>query len=203
MTASNCHPRMGYESAQIMSNHYPERLGLAICIGPGQIFKLAWKAIKSILPATTTSKICMVKDKTKMLQTFTTYFPNDLVDWLMTEVSFNRTNPSYVKSRPFWLEPTNKEDEHDPRGVKVYTNEWIGINHPSGHLPHPNIVDSQFGILNSLKVAANTDVFKNKNIDQKFDELVVNDDAFNEEEDDIGNGELGIFDPNEAQINLK
>ncbi|CAH8587720.1 unnamed protein product [Heterobilharzia americana] len=149
MTSTSCHPRLGYECAKIMSNHYPERLGLAICIRPGPAFKVAWQAIKPFLPQTTVSKVCLIKSKSQICSTFEQYFSPEMCTWLLDEVKFNRTIQASSTYRPFWLPPKDSKDKHDPRGDQVYTRDWLILNHPSGHLPHPNIVDHMLGSLNS------------------------------------------------------
>ncbi|CAH8640900.1 unnamed protein product [Schistosoma rodhaini] len=135
MTTTSCHPRLGYECAKIMADHYPERLGLAMCVNPGPAFKVAWQAIKPFLPQTTVSKVCFIR-KT--------------CNWLMTEVKFNRSRQTTNKYRPFWLPPKDPDDKHDPRGDQIYVRDWLVLNHPTQHLPHPNIVDYMLGCLNSL-----------------------------------------------------
>ncbi|CAH8863787.1 unnamed protein product [Trichobilharzia szidati] len=160
MTPTSCQPRLGYECAKLMSNHYPERLGLALCIRPGPAFKVAWQAIKPFLPQTTVSKVCLIKNKSQMYSTFEQYFSPEMCKWLLDEVNFNRSIQSTSKYRPFWLPPKDTaKDKHDPRGDEIYTRDWLVLNHPSGHLPHPNIVDYMLGGLNAnsyeVKLPAN------------------------------------------------
>ncbi|XP_018646565.1 retinaldehyde binding protein-related [Schistosoma mansoni] len=150
MTTTSCHPRLGYECAKIMADHYPERLGLAMCVHPGPAFKVAWQAIKPFLPQTTVSKVCFIRSKSKIFSTFEQYFPPETCNWLMTEVKFNRSRQTTNKYRPFWLPPKDPDDKHDPRGDQIYVRDWLVLNHPTQHLPHPNIVDYMLGCLNSL-----------------------------------------------------
>ena len=40
MTLPSCNPKLGYSVTQIMSTHYPERLGLAICVNHSPVFQV-------------------------------------------------------------------------------------------------------------------------------------------------------------------
>ncbi|CAH8540053.1 unnamed protein product [Schistosoma turkestanicum] len=158
MTTTSCHPRFGYECAKIMADHYPERLGLAMCIYPGPAFKVAWQAIKPFLPQTTVAKVCIIKSKSKIYSIFEQYFSPETCTWLIAEVKFNRTKQTPMKKyRPFWLPPPkDTNDQHDPRGDQMYVRDWLVLNHPTKHLPHPNIVDDMLGCLNSLNYETST-----------------------------------------------
>ncbi|KAG5447426.1 Phosphatidylinositol transfer protein 3 [Clonorchis sinensis] len=149
MSAINCSPRLGYECAQVLSNHYPERLGLAICIRPGPMFKVAWQAIKPFLPIQTANKVCIVNSKSQLQPTLEQHFPRSIVEWLTKEYNLNRAEPKLSRYRPFWLHRPDTDESHDPRGDKPYVDNWVIKRHSSGHLPHPNMIDYLAGKLRS------------------------------------------------------
>ncbi|OON20437.1 hypothetical protein X801_03685, partial [Opisthorchis viverrini] len=149
MSAINCSPRLGYECAQVLSNHYPERLGLAICIRPGPMFKVAWQAIKPFLPIQTANKVCIVNSKSQLQPTLEQHFPKSIVQWLTEEYNLNRAEPKLSRYRPFWLHRPDTDGSHDPRGDKPYVDNWVVKTHSSGHLPHPNMIDYLSGKLRS------------------------------------------------------
>ncbi|KAA0198451.1 Random slug protein 5 [Fasciolopsis buskii] len=139
MTAQTCHPRIGYDCAQLMSNHYPERLGLAICIRPGPVFKVAWQAMKPFLPPTTVAKVTMVTSKSQLQSVLEQHFSASMVRWIQTEYKLNRKKPTYLRYRNFFCPATDAQNDHDPRGETSYVRDWIEQQHPSGYQPHPNM----------------------------------------------------------------
>ncbi|VDM01345.1 unnamed protein product [Schistocephalus solidus] len=139
MSTAACHPRLAYDCAQILSNHYPERLGKAFCALPGTAFQAAWKAIRGFLPINTVSKVKIINSKTKLRSYFEEIFSPDMTDWMLTEIELNKKKNITPDQRSFWLPPP--AGVHDPRGSSEYTDKWLS-NHPSGHRPHPNIVDN-------------------------------------------------------------
>ncbi|CAH8585699.1 unnamed protein product [Dicrocoelium dendriticum] len=141
MSPRNCHPRFGYEAAQTMCNNYPERLGLAICIRPGAVFKAAWQMMKAFLSATTASKIRIVGSKTQLEHILQQNFSPSMVEWIISEYESNRRKPPASRYRPFWHPPLDGSSAHDPRGDKAYIENWILVKHQDGHQPHPNITD--------------------------------------------------------------
>ncbi|KAK9843107.1 hypothetical protein WJX74_007090 [Apatococcus lobatus] len=55
---SNAPPvRMSMQTTSILQNHYPERLGLAVCYHPPIIFQVTWKACKPFVDPITKNKI--------------------------------------------------------------------------------------------------------------------------------------------------
>ena len=46
MSINSCNPRLGYGVTQVMSNHYPERLGLVIILNHSPVFQGVLRAIK-------------------------------------------------------------------------------------------------------------------------------------------------------------
>lgn len=149
MTLQSCNPKLGYGVTQIMSNHYPERLGLVICLNHSPVFHGVWKAIKVFLHPNTVSKMKLVRSKSRILSTFQKYFPDELTNWLMDEIRLNKTKPLPKAQQEFWNKPAELS-AHDPRGCPSYVKDFIEpFLHKSQskdrlnvHIPHPNIVDS-------------------------------------------------------------
>ncbi|KAK4468741.1 hypothetical protein MN116_007917 [Schistosoma mekongi] len=188
MTPASCQPRLGYECAKIMADHYPERLGLAICVHPGPAFKVAWQAIKPFLPHTTVAKVCLIKSKSKLYSTFEQYFTPEMCNWLLTEVKFNRTSHASTTYRPFWLPPKDANDKHDPRGDPVYVRDWLVLNHSSQHLPHPNIVDYMLGCLSSLNYENKLN--PNPSVNNNYESTEMEFGDFDEQENDADDEEV-------------
>ncbi|KAF7233311.1 hypothetical protein EG68_03200 [Paragonimus skrjabini miyazakii] len=192
MTPTGCHPRLGYDCAQIMSNHYPERLGLAICIRPGSVFKVAWQAMKPFLPPATASKVCIVGNKSQLQPTLERYFSQTMTKWILDEYKSNRRKPESSRYRPFWMpQPDDEGGNPDPRGEKHYVEEWITTRHSSGHLPHPNVLDYVSGKLRaSLSFSEPIDVL----------EVDLNEEDENCELDEATAGKILASLPEEYQI---
>lgn len=142
MTTTACHPRLGYECAQVLANHYPERLGTAFCVLPGAAFQAAWRAIRAFLPSITAAKVKLIKSKAKMRGVFEPIFSPATTDWLIEEISLNRRKTITDGQKRFWQAPEDRGGVivHDPRGAVDYVTGWLH-DHPSGHRAHPNIVD--------------------------------------------------------------
>ncbi|DBB13651.1 hypothetical protein WJX82_000784 [Trebouxia sp. C0006] len=51
---------MAMKTLNILQNHYPERLGLAVCYHPPRLFQLTWKATKPFIDPVTHKKIVFV-----------------------------------------------------------------------------------------------------------------------------------------------
>ncbi|VDP76855.1 unnamed protein product [Echinostoma caproni] len=147
MTAQSCHPRIGYDCAQLMSNHYPERLGQAICILPGPVFKVAWQAIKPFLPPATVNKVTMITSKSQLKNVLDKHFSPSMANWIYTEYKLNRKKPIRSRYRSFFSPPQEAQSDHDPRGELSYVRDWIESKHPSGHQPHPNMSEFLAGKL--------------------------------------------------------
>ncbi|CAC5357538.1 unnamed protein product [Mytilus coruscus] len=63
MTIQACNPKLGYGVTQVMANHYPERLGLVICVNHNPVFQGIWKAMKVFIHPNTSSKVKLVKNE--------------------------------------------------------------------------------------------------------------------------------------------
>lgn len=155
MTLPMCNPKQAYSVAQVLSNFYPERLGLVICINHNPIFQGVWKAVKAFIHANTASKVHLVRSKKKMKETFSKYFNTELTEWLTKEIKLNKRRPLIQQQKEFWRKPES-ENDHDPRGCPSYVANYIQpildgfiAAHDSTygclqHMPHPNIVDTRF-----------------------------------------------------------
>ncbi|CAL8103797.1 unnamed protein product [Calicophoron daubneyi] len=178
MTASCCNPRLAYDCAQIMSNNYPERLGLAIALKPGSVFKMVWQAIKPFLAPTTTAKVCIVNNKDQLEAVCDKYFSADTTKWLMNEYKLNRKKPVRSRYREFWTPPptTTTKADHDPRGDKAYVKDWIRPDHPTGHLAHPNMLEYIAGTINtivpSVELNSNSEILEDDD-SKEFDDSEV------------------------------
>lgn len=63
---------LALKTLNILQNHYPERLGLAVCYHPPRLFQLTWKATKPFIDPVTHKKIVFVDahDTTSMPEHF-------------------------------------------------------------------------------------------------------------------------------------
>ncbi|VDD75461.1 unnamed protein product [Mesocestoides corti] len=139
MNKSAFHPRLAYECVQLLSNHYPERLGMALCVMPGPAFRGLWHACKLLLPPTTAAKVKVIQSSEKFRFHLETVCSQETTDWLVTEVLLNQCRKTLsTEQRAFWLAPQTP-GLHDPRGTPEYTCRWLGgsANH---HRPHPNML---------------------------------------------------------------
>lgn len=146
MTILACNPKLGYGVTQVMSNHYPERLGLVICVNHGPIFHGIWKAMKIFIHPNTVAKVKLIKSKSKVKQTFQDIFPPELSNWLLEEMKLNKTHPLISTQKEFWNKPKDSM-AHDPRGCPSYVDKYINTIGKSEscektHKPHPNIISS-------------------------------------------------------------
>ncbi|XP_060083847.1 uncharacterized protein LOC132563105 [Ylistrum balloti] len=157
MTLTACNPKLGYGVTQVMSNYYPERLGLVICLNHSPVFQGVWKAIKVFLHPNTIAKMRLVRSKDKYLKLFENYFDNELTEWLLEEIRLNKTKPLSKTQVEFWNPPVD-QSAHDPRGCPSYVTKYIDNLDPSDssltHRPHPNIVDSASGTVQTISVSS-------------------------------------------------
>ena len=173
MTIQACNPKLGYEVTQILSNYYPERLGVVFCVNHSTLFQGIWKAIKIFLHPNTSKKVKLLKSSI-MNEQFQKLFNQEMIDWLTKEMKLNKSKNINEYQRRFWF----CHEDHDPRGVTSYVQRYCQ-NPPKGptdYQPHPNIVDVLNGKLTqneSLKLLRNSSVNEipsNKSEDDCFDE---------------------------------
>ncbi len=161
MTLPSCNPKLGYGVTQVMSTHYPERLGLAICVNHNPVFQGIWNAIKVFLHPNTAAKMNLVRGKKKIQETFDKYFSEEVRDWLLEEMTLNKEKPLPEGQRFFWEAPS-ESGGHDPRACPSYVKTYIEpliaeARHKEHqdedkgatsayklHKPHPNLVDAAF-----------------------------------------------------------
>lgn len=147
MKTNSCNPKLGHGVTQVMSSHYPECLGLVICINHNPVFQGVYKAIKVFLDPNTAAKVVLVGNKKKRLELFNKRFPPELTDWLTQEIKLNKQEPIPESQTQFWLPPEVAE-AHDPRGCPSYIREHIlplqepmpGAASVARQKPHPNIL---------------------------------------------------------------
>ena len=156
MTLPACSPKLGYGVTQVMSNHYPERLGLVICINHNPVFQGVWKAIKVFLHQNTVSKMRFMRSKSKIQDTFNQYFSSELSNWLLDEIKLNKQRPLPDGQKTFWMAPTER-GQHDSRGCPSYVDQFVdpflsnqGKGETRLHQPHPNIVDTLHGVVKPI-----------------------------------------------------
>ena len=156
MTLPSCNPKLGYSVTQIMSTHYPERLGLAICVNHSPVFQGIWNAIKVFLHRNTVAKMSLVRGKKKVRETFDEHFSEELRDWLLAEMKLNKQEPLPHGQLHFWEQP-KPDSNHDPRGCPSYVKKYVDVMSVSEqsatsvqvgatcsrtHKVHPNIIDA-------------------------------------------------------------
>ncbi|ESO82698.1 hypothetical protein LOTGIDRAFT_211338 [Lottia gigantea] len=185
MTLSACNPKLGYGVTQALADHYPERLGLVLCINHNAVFHGVWHAIKSFLHPQTVSKMKFIRSKRKVLSSFHKYFSDELTDWLIKEIKNNKQKPIPSSQKEFW---NGAKNGHDPRGCPSYIKEYIepyfknvGSAKPS-HKPHPNIIDTSRGRVHSITLTA--EELKEREQAQ----AQAADDATGSDDDDIPDG---------------
>ncbi|XP_059145899.1 uncharacterized protein LOC131933085 [Physella acuta] len=151
MTFGACNPKLGYTVSNILGSHYPERLGLVICVNINPVFHGVWKALKKLISPGTVSKVKLVRSEAKVRQVFSTYFSEELSDWLLEELALNRKKPLPRGQMEFW-NPPQPPVTHDPRGSPAYIRQCIHSfnrdflkfvpGQKKSHCPHPNIIDA-------------------------------------------------------------
>ena len=69
------------QTVEILSSHFPERLGVALIMNPPRVFSWFWKLISPFIPAATKEKIkfCNTSNKEEMMKFMEPYFTPDLV----------------------------------------------------------------------------------------------------------------------------
>lgn len=92
---SDCDPRLAKIFLNISAAHYPERLGQIFVVSAPMLFNTLWKAIAPMVDPVTRDKIHFVSfdkkgDNSKTRSLMSTYFDQELTDWLVTEMGENR-----------------------------------------------------------------------------------------------------------------
>ncbi|RUS80184.1 hypothetical protein EGW08_012041 [Elysia chlorotica] len=142
MTLNACNPKLGFGMSNILSNHYPERLGLVICVNHNAMFHGVWKALKKVVSPGTTAKVRLVRSVSKVQQVFSTFFSDELSNWLVNEIELNKQRPLPKSQLEFWRAPPstafsalNGTQPHDPRGCPTYIRDYV--------LPFQRLQDTQ------------------------------------------------------------
>ncbi|GFR91649.1 CRAL-TRIO domain-containing protein C365.01 [Elysia marginata] len=132
MTLNACNPKLGYGMANILSNHYPERLGLVICVNHNPMFHGVWKALRKVVSPGTSAKVRLVRSLSKVQQVFATFFSDELSSWLLEEIELNKQRPLPKSQLEFWAPPPNLASAalkgsapHDPRGSPAYIRDYV------------------------------------------------------------------------------
>lgn len=145
-----------------MSNFYPERLGLVICINHNPVFQGVWNAIKVFLHPNTVAKMQLVRKKKQYRVEFARIFSDELTNWLLDEIKLNKRRPMTTSQREFWRQPEPASAAaamymmHDPRGCQSFVAQYIDkfeenfkADPVCCHRPHPNIIDALNGSIKS------------------------------------------------------
>lgn len=148
MKVSTCNPRLGLAVERILTKHYPERLGVLVCLNHGFLFQTFWRAAKPFMDQKTISKVYIHRSKEKINEEFTELFPDDLKYWLLEEIRLNQASPLSETQMQFWKFCGHAGRDHDPRGCPSYVKECLDefpINDykdgkPNVYLPHPNLL---------------------------------------------------------------
>lgn len=157
MTKAACQPRLAYDCAHILSNHYPERLGAAFCVFPGHAFRTLWHTCRILLPPATASKVKVIQSRDKVRQCLETVCSPETVEWLVAEIRLNRSKKTIPERQKAFWKDNSATDEHDPRGTREYLDNWISNRH---HKPHPNIIDAMGGTLLDIRKECKGDDFR-------------------------------------------
>lgn len=156
---SACNPRLAYGVSQVLSNHYPERLGLCYVINHSAVMHALWKACAVVVPAVTARKTHVIRGKHNIEEAFSAIFPDELKNWIYEETRLNKQHPIPQSQKLFWQKPPDGIS-HDPRGCPSYVKDHIDNfsadeykSNAYVYKPHPNIVDA---ILSPKGSAINT-----------------------------------------------
>ncbi|XP_062621014.1 phosphatidylinositol transfer protein 3-like [Saccostrea cucullata] len=181
MTLPLCNPKLGYGVTQTLADHYPERLGMVICLNHNAVFHAVWKAIKVFLQANTASKVKLVRPMSKVKETFQEYFSDELTNWLLEEIKLNKKPPLCESQKQFWACP-EKEGSHDPRGCPSYVSKYVEkyfekkeLSKQRVHKPFPPIIDSLAGKLcdvtpcSPIEDVSSSDVSRTSSDEGEFD----------------------------------
>ncbi|XP_006817412.1 phosphatidylinositol transfer protein 3-like [Saccoglossus kowalevskii] len=155
-TSAYTNPKVGYTAFQILSNHYPERLGMMIIFNYDTIFEGIFKTLRFFLHSNTVGKVHLHRNMNKIETLFRELFDDELVQWVNEEITLNKEVPLRDTQTNFWNMPSNPAD-HDPRGCLTYVNKYLNTHFKEAtpveslvmtmapkikkHRPHPNILD--------------------------------------------------------------
>lgn len=124
MTLSSCNPKLGYSMTNVVSNHYPERLGLMVFVNHNAVFQGVWKAIKAFMHPNTVAKVRMARNKAKVVEMFSQLFSAELSTWMQEEIALNKHKPLSRSQLEFWNPPQDGQ-VHDPRGCQSYIQKYL------------------------------------------------------------------------------
>ena len=148
LTMSACNPRLAYGVSQVLSNHYPERLGLAYVINHSAVMHALWKACAVVVPAASRNKTHVLRGKHNIEEAFSAVFSDELKNWLYEETRLNKQHPIPQSQKTFWQRPPEGVT-HDPRGCPSYVSDYVEKfsveeykNNKYICKPHPNILDT-------------------------------------------------------------
>lgn len=148
MFMSACNPQIAYGVNQVVSYHYPERLGLVLALNSGMLMRGAWAAIKPFVAPQTAAKLCFLPSPLTLEMLISENMGEELSTWLLEEVRLNLERPIRESQRQFWEAPPSLTG-HDPRGCRSYVDRFLlpyyrklENNEATFHHPHPNIVES-------------------------------------------------------------
>ena len=159
MLVSACNPRVAYGVNQVISFHYPERLGHFLCINSGMLMRGAWTAIKPFIAPRTAAKLHFLPNPLTTDSFLNEHIGKELASWLVEEAKLNCERPMRESQHTFWAAPPRTEP-HDPRGCRSYVDEFLlpyySTLREKGeltvHNPHPNIRTALKGCLSSISV---------------------------------------------------
>ena len=145
---SACNPRLAYGVSQVLSNHYPERLGLAYVINHSAVMHALWKACALVVPAASRNKTHVLRGKHNIEEAFSAVFSDELKNWIYEETRLNKQHPIPESQKIFWKRPPDGA-VHDPRGCPSYVRDYIEQFPVEEYKtnkyvckPHPNIMDT-------------------------------------------------------------
>ncbi|EDV21269.1 uncharacterized protein TRIADDRAFT_4315, partial [Trichoplax adhaerens] len=123
ITMSSTCNKLNAKVMNLLSNHYPCRLGQLLCINYNWIFSSIWSTAKLFLTPQTIAKVRLVTPA-QLKPLFTDLFPINLCNWLLDEIELNKSEQLSQSQANFWVQPF-RESEHDPRGCGDYITRYL------------------------------------------------------------------------------
>ncbi|KAK4538531.1 hypothetical protein CDCA_CDCA18G4556 [Cyanidium caldarium] len=122
------HPGVGRASLAMFSDHYPERLRLAVLVRAPLLFRGLWATLKPFIDKRTCKKIVFVRES-HAPTLFDQIFPTVLTEWLVRELRQVRDRQR-VKLKDVWSEwsPAWDDDQQDWR--RWYPGETSLVDAP-------------------------------------------------------------------------